>query len=210
MLDTEKNTHIFITKDLNQDIPDSMLDRIDFEVLQKNEFLENIEEVLQKNEFKADLSRLPEDDLPLSDLKEENCFNFIESDYEDDNDVSYTGSTKKLSKPRTKVTKAHKVKPRAKRRVKVKLTDIKYEEVDDLSLADLIQKCGADDKVVKARQKFLNNKAKLKDRILAILDSGQFNDLGDNIKMTKEIFVKIFNKYDKCDIRMLTIKPGTV
>lgn len=213
--DLERYTYAFITKGLTQDdFTESVLDKIDFEqVLQKNEFLDSIAEVLQKNELTDHLTHLPEDDLPLSDLKEEsdNCnFDFLESDFDDLNTVNYTDQnddSKKL-KLKSKITKLHKIKPRAKSKVKEKISVVKYEEVDDISLADLIQESGVNDKLVKARQKFLKNKAKLKDRILEILDSGQFDDLGDNVKMTKEIFIKIFNRYDKCDVRMLTLKPG--
>lgn len=207
--DLEKNHYVFITKEINNenDIPDSVLGS-DFE--QKNEFIEKYEGVLQKDEFQEnyDSRLLQEDDLPLSDLKEEtdiNDYSFELDSDNDDNDANFiikNVTHKNISKPKKKITK---VKSRAKS-IKSKISQVTYE--DDISLAVLIEKCGFDDKVVKARQKFLQNKAKLKERILEILESGQYDDLGDNIKMNKEIFIKIFNRYDKCDMRMLTIKPG--
>lgn len=148
-----------------------------------------------KLDLQNDLPSYEKNDQELSlKVESENvyCEDGIFNDFDDDDD-NYEPEKKKTKTKKTKLKRI--TRSNSKSHLEDKLI-VKAD--DDIS-----------EKITAKRKQFSKNQTKLKDRILKLLKSGEFQDLGANVTMNEEIFLKMFEKCEKSGLRsMLPLKPG--
>lgn len=125
----------------------------------------------------------------------------------DDNDDDYEPGKRTTSK--SKNIKSNKIRKKNKPERKTR-SMLKYRDIDEdvLSVKEELN-LDVREKIKAKRKKVFKNQTKLKDRILELLERGEFKDLGENVTMGRELFLKMFEKYPKSGLRStMSLKPG--
>lgn len=164
--------------------------------LEKDDFTKT-ENIIDAEEFKSDLpiDLVNNKNRGINFKVEDDNYCDIFNDY-DDSDIDYEPKKKK-SKTMDSFKRNKTKKKRVTRSSSRKQLSIKNEMID------------ISEKITTKKKLFTSNQVKLKERILKLLQSGEFQDLGDNVTMNEELFLKMFEKCDKSGLySMLLVKPG--